>query len=78
MKTPFKPPPDYTRREVEAASGELRLSIAMVMHVNRAHNLIELHFNEPVTGCLSASPEQIRAIAIAMLRSASRLDGKIV
>ncbi len=63
---------------IETAAGELRLAIAMVMHVNRAHNLIELHFSEPVTCCLSASPEEIRALALAMLRSASRLDGKIL
>ena len=62
----------------DPAAGELRLAIAMVMRVNRAHNLIELHFSQPVTCCVSASPEQIRELAVMMLRSAAQLDGELL
>jgi hypothetical protein len=51
--------------------GELRCAVT----ADRERNLVVLNFGTPVAW-LSASPDQIRQIALQLLRSASQLDGK--
>jgi hypothetical protein len=53
------------------------LRFALEVRINRATNRIEVRFGERET-CLSANAEQVREIALAMLRTAARLDGKII
>lgn len=53
--------------------GELRVAVT----ADRARNLVILDFGKSVSW-LSASPDEIRQIALQLLRSAGQVDGKIL
>ena len=53
--------------------GELRV----VCTADREAGLVRLDFGKPVAW-LSASPDEIRQIALQLLRKASEIDGKIL
>ena len=53
--------------------GELRVACA----ADRARGVVILDFGKPVAW-LSAPPDQIRQIAIQLLATAAKVDGKIV
>lgn len=60
-------------KQNEFDEGELKVALV----VNREQMLVELHFGKSVSW-LSVGPDGARQIALAMLRAASELDGKVL